>query len=200
MASRSTIDPRGGASFHAAIDVDAPAFPFPHRIEVTVAARERQLAIDTTIIPSGQRAVPVAFGWHPYLRLPGTPRRQWRLRLPARAHLALDDRGIPTGDEQSEAAEAEPIGRRKFDDLYGLGRSITSASSPTASRSRCGRHRISVRAGVGSGRPPVRRARADDAPTNSLVDGTRRSSSRVTRTPRLQPHDRGNTMTKGSRR
>ena len=81
---------RGRAGFRASIDVDAPAFPYPHRIEVSVVAHEHRLALDTTVIPTGSRPVPVAFGWHPYLRLPGTPRRQWQLRLPPRTHLALD--------------------------------------------------------------------------------------------------------------
>jgi galactose mutarotase-like enzyme len=65
--------------------------------------------------------VPVAFGWHPYLQLPDGPRAGWELVLPARRHLALDDRGIPTGAEDAEAEEAAPIGRRTFDDLYALG-------------------------------------------------------------------------------
>ena len=39
-----------------------------------------------------------------------------------RTHVALDERGIPTEAEESESAEAEPIGRRTFDDLYRLGR------------------------------------------------------------------------------
>jgi hypothetical protein len=64
--------------------------------------------------------VPVAFGWHPYLRLPGTPRREWHLRLPSRDHRALDELGIPTGASSREQAEAAPIGRRTFDDLYAL--------------------------------------------------------------------------------
>jgi galactose mutarotase-like enzyme len=114
---------RGGvARFRAAIDVDAPAFPFPHRIEVTAAARDGQLAVATTVVPTGRRRVPVAFGWHPYVRLPGTPRRRWHLCLPPRTHLALDARGIPTGDEAPEPREADPIGRRTFDDLYLLAR------------------------------------------------------------------------------
>ncbi len=114
---------RGGvARFRAAIEVDAPAFPFPHRIEVTVAARDGQLAVATTVVPTGRRRVPVAFGWHPYLRLPGPPRRRWRLGLPPRTHLALDARGIPTGEEAPEPREADPIGRRTFDDLYLLAR------------------------------------------------------------------------------
>ena len=56
------------------------------------------------MIPTSDRAVPVAFGWHPYLQLPDTPRAQWTLQLPAREHLTLDDRGIPTGATTDEPA------------------------------------------------------------------------------------------------
>ena len=192
----------GRASCRAAIDVDAPAFPFPHRIEVTVAARDRQLTVDTTIIPTGQRAVPVAFGWHPYLRLPGTPRRQWRLRLPARTHLALDDAGIPTGGEQAEAAEAEPIGRRTFDDLYRLGRErdLALVADDVA---------ISMRAGTGYPYAqvwvPAGRPFAALEPMTARDEQPRRRHGAARRARRLlhrdvHPHDRGSTMTKGSGR
>jgi aldose 1-epimerase len=113
---------RGVARLAASIDVDDAAFPFPHRIDVLVAAHEDRLVVDTTVVPTGRRRVPVAFGWHPYLRLPASPRSRWHLRLPARRHLALDPRGIPTGASASEPAVVEPIGRRTFDDLYALGR------------------------------------------------------------------------------
>ena len=86
------------ASLRASIVVDAPAFPFPHRIEVAATVRDAQLRVDTTIVATGRRPVPVAFGWHPYLRVPGARRSQWRLRLPPRIHRVLDDRGIPNGD------------------------------------------------------------------------------------------------------
>ena len=112
----------GRAGFRASIDVDAPAFPFPHRIEVSAYAREQSLAIDTTVIPTGRRRVPVAFGWHPYLRLPGTSRSRWHLRLPSRTHLALDELGLPTGATEPAAREGDRIGVRTFDDLYLLGR------------------------------------------------------------------------------
>ena len=87
-----------------------------------MTARDGELGVETTIIPTGRRSVPVAFGWHPYLRLPGVPRSRWRLRLPTRKHLALDASGIPTGVEAAERAEAMPLARRTFDDLYALGR------------------------------------------------------------------------------
>ena len=85
-------------------------------------AADGELAVDTTVIPTGKRRVPVAFGWHPYLRLAGTPRPHWTLRLPSRRHLTLDELGIPTGDDAAVPAEASPLGRRTFDDLYALGR------------------------------------------------------------------------------
>jgi galactose mutarotase-like enzyme len=113
---------RGVPRLTATTIVDAPAFPFPHLLEVAVSAHDDRLVVVTTLVPTGDREVPVAFGWHPYLRVPGTPRSRWQLRLPAREHLALDDRGIPTGASTREPAEAAPVGGRTFDDLYALGR------------------------------------------------------------------------------
>jgi galactose mutarotase-like enzyme len=165
---------RGGrASFCAAIDVGAPAFPFPHRIEVAVAARDSQLRLDTTVIPTGRRAVPVAFGWHPYLRLPGAPRHRWLLRLPARTHVTLDARGIPTGSEEAERGETEPIGRRTFDDLYRLGRDGTLAlvADDSAISMRAGRGYPYAQVWVPPGRP-FAALEPMAARTNGLVEGT----------------------------
>jgi galactose mutarotase-like enzyme len=113
---------RDVARLSATTIVEAPAFPFPHLLEVAVAAHDDRLVVDTTLVPTGDRTVPVAFGWHPYLRLPGAPRSRWSLRLPAREHFALDERGIPTGARAREPAEDDAVGRRRFDDLYALGR------------------------------------------------------------------------------
>ena len=117
--------------------------------------------------------MPAVFGWHPYLRVPGSPRSGWRLRLPARTHLSLDGRGIPTGEEHAEPREAEPIGHRTFDDLYRLGRerNLTLMADDSS---------ISMRAGIGypyaqvwvpKGRP-FAALEPMTARTNSLVAGT----------------------------
>lgn len=95
------------------------AFPFPHRLTVTAAVQGASLEVTTTLEATGDRPVPVAFGWHPYLRLPGAPRSAWRLLLPDRTHLELDG-GLPTGKAADEPAEADPVGDRTFDDLYRL--------------------------------------------------------------------------------
>jgi len=99
----------------------AAAFPFPHRLAVVAGVDGAELEITTTLAATGDRPVPVAFGWHPYLRLPGPARRDWRLELPDREHLALDAEGLPTGAAAAEPAEADPVGERTFDDLYRLG-------------------------------------------------------------------------------
>jgi galactose mutarotase-like enzyme len=112
---------RGGtATVRAAVEIDARAFPFPHCIEVEHRLTASGLRVSTTIVPTGRRRVPVAFGWHPYLRV-GGPRRAWQLELPARTRLALDARGLPTGTAAPERAERAAIATRTFDDLYALG-------------------------------------------------------------------------------
>ena len=87
------------------------AFPFPHT--VTVDARlhaDRGLTITTEVRPTSDRAVPISFGWHPYLRLPHAPRREWELRWPACEHIEVDERVIPTGVRTPQPEQREPIG------------------------------------------------------------------------------------------
>ncbi|HEX6312830.1 MAG TPA: aldose 1-epimerase [Acidimicrobiia bacterium] len=96
------------------------AFPFPHVVEIDARVTRESLEMTTTLRPTTDRAVPLAFGFHPYLRLPAGDRSTWRLLMPARRHLALDGRGIPTGESAAEPAEAAAIGKRTFDDLYTL--------------------------------------------------------------------------------
>lgn len=97
------------------------AFPFPHQMVAEIEVDGRSLSVSTSVRPLEDRAVPVSFGFHPYLRLPRGKRSTWHLLLPEREHLELDDRSIPTGRRVREAAEREPIGSRTFDDLYALG-------------------------------------------------------------------------------
>jgi len=104
------------------------AFPFPHVL--TVDARlhaERGLTIVTEVRAASDRAVPISFGWHPYVRLPGTPRARWELRWPACEHVDVDARTIPTGRRTAQSRERDLIGRRTFDDHYALGRDRTFA-------------------------------------------------------------------------
>jgi aldose 1-epimerase len=106
--------------FGAHLDLMA-SFPFPHELRIEASVEATTLRVDTTLAPTGDRLVPVSFGYHPYLCLPGARRENVRLRLPERRHLELDDRQLPTGRAHVEEAEDEPVGTRTFDDLYELG-------------------------------------------------------------------------------
>ena len=70
------------------------------------------------LIPSGDWAVPVAFGFHPLLRLPGVERERWMLELPVTSRMLLDDRMLPTGESEQVEIPSAPLGDRSFDDAF----------------------------------------------------------------------------------
>jgi galactose mutarotase-like enzyme len=94
------------------------AFPFPHELAVEASLSPRALRIATTVRATGDVAVPIAFGYHPYLRIPGAERADWEVRLPPRRHLALDASGLPTGARTPEDAAQLRLGDLGFDDGY----------------------------------------------------------------------------------
>jgi aldose 1-epimerase len=148
------------------------SFPFPHTLAVAVTVEAATLTMSTTLAPTTDRAVPVAFGYHPYLRLPGVRRHDVSLRLPSRRHLELDERMVPSGVARVEDAEDEPIGARTFDDHYELGDDRRLAV-------RGGGRRVSLLLGDGYRFAQVFAPPAADfvclepltAPINALVDG-----------------------------
>lgn len=101
------------------VDADRlAAFPFPHEVEHTITLGARALRIATSVRATGEVAVPIAFGFHPWLTLPGAPRAEWTLALPARRHLLTHGRSIPSGAAVREAAESAPLGGRFLDEGY----------------------------------------------------------------------------------
>jgi galactose mutarotase-like enzyme len=107
----------------ARLDFDAhpellAAFPFRHVLDLEVVLSPGSLTIVTSVRPTGDAAVPIAFGFHPYLRIPGVPREQWRVALPPRRRLSLDHRSIPTGTGERHPATRFRLAGRAFDDGY----------------------------------------------------------------------------------
>ncbi len=112
-------------------------FPFRHRLEMAATLRPEGLTLETMLVAGHDGPVPVSFGFHPYFGLPGLPRSQWRLVLPAMRRLALDRRQIPTGKEEPFGGMDAELGAVDFDDgfvmldgtepfsLEGAGRRIT---------------------------------------------------------------------------
>jgi galactose mutarotase-like enzyme len=164
---------------HARFDFTAQkdlfgAFPFAHELEMDVRLEEATLTVVTMLRPTGDVAVPISFGYHPYFTLPGVPRAEWEVELPVREHIVVDDRMIPTGErEPAEGVEDGPLGSRTFDDGYD---SVPSGARFAVSG---GDRRIEVTFADGYPVAVVYAPDNDDvvcfepmtAPTNALVSG-----------------------------
>jgi aldose 1-epimerase len=94
------------------------AFPFRHDLGYEASLQDGRLEIAVTVHACGQDTVPVAFGFHPYLSLPGTPRERWRVELPAMRTLVLDDPQIPTSPGEELPSQEFELAEREFDDGF----------------------------------------------------------------------------------
>ena len=94
------------------------SFPFPHVLAVAVRLAERALTVRTTVTATGDTAIPLCFGFHPYLHLPDVPRGEWIIETPPLRHLRRDERGLPTGESEPRPATEEALGGTGFDDAY----------------------------------------------------------------------------------
>jgi aldose 1-epimerase len=149
------------------------AFPFPHELLFEASLAGTTVTIATTVRASGDTAVPIAFGYHPYLRLPGIDRADWEVAIPVRERLELDDLMLPTGEREPVRVESGPLGSRTFDDGY-----VAPAASAPFVLAGAGRR---IELSLEQGYPYAQVYAPDDddviayepmtAPTNALVEG-----------------------------
>ncbi|WP_407686904.1 aldose 1-epimerase [Mycobacterium sp. HUMS_1102779] len=107
----------------AEVDVGADprllaGFPYPHVLTVSAQLAGRTLTVSTTVTATGDTPVPLCFGFHPYLHLPGVARGDWTIQTPPLRHLALDERGLPTGSAELQPEQEILLGDKGFDDAY----------------------------------------------------------------------------------
>jgi aldose 1-epimerase len=149
------------------------AFPYPHSVRIEARLSGAELTILTTVRAGEESPVPIAFGFHPYFRLPGVPRGEWELTAPVGERLQLDERMLPTGRREAARIEPAPLGSRTFDDAF----LAPACAEPFALEG--GGRRLEVR--IGDGYPYCQLyAPGDDdaiaiepmtAPTNALLSG-----------------------------
>lgn len=113
------------ASLTAQLDFGAhpellAVFPFPHVLELAIRLEAATLELTTTVTAGREGAVPLSFGFHPYLAPPGAVRDEWWVELPARTALELDSFSLPTGAATELAPEAFALGSRTYDDLFAV--------------------------------------------------------------------------------
>jgi aldose 1-epimerase len=93
-------------------------FPFPHQLRVEAGISDHTLTIATTVHASGDVPVPIAFGYHPYLSLPGLERSAWLVEIPVSERVVLDSEELPTGEVEPADVADGPLGSRTFDDEF----------------------------------------------------------------------------------
>lgn len=149
-------------------------FPFVHELCVDALVTETALALETTLHATGDRPVPISFGYHPYLRPPGEwPRDRWQVTLGASQRLVLDQRMIPTGAREPLAPASFELGGRSLDD------GLAELASPPAFSAGAGSGSLSVSFDAGYAYAQVYAPAGQDlicfepmtAPTNALVSG-----------------------------
>jgi len=113
-------------------------FPFRHWLELTASLASDALTLETTLAAHGDGPVPVSFGFHPYLSLPGVSRADWLLHLPPMERVVLDWKGIPIGEETPFAGLDAKVGELDLDDGFALFDEQTIISLA------CARRRISI--------------------------------------------------------
>ena len=112
-------------------------FPFAHTLEITYRLDRGMLEVDTRINNLSAEPMPVAIGFHPYLKLTDAPRDEWTVSIGARTEWTLAPDKIPTGETRPieqllpnpRAAVLKPLDLdHVFGDLIrdGSGRSMTS--------------------------------------------------------------------------
>ncbi len=110
------------AQLTAALEFDRPellaAFPFPHRVQMEVRLGAGALEVRTTLTATGEKAVPIAFGFHPYLQIPGVPRSRWTVSFPVHRRMQLDELQIPTGHTEEVSPITGPVGDQVWDDGF----------------------------------------------------------------------------------
>jgi len=93
-------------------------FPFEHELRLEVTIERGRLEVVTTLRATGREPVPVAFGYHPYLRIPGVDRDAWQVTFAESERLLLDERMIPTGRRVPLSRRSLRLGDRGFDDAF----------------------------------------------------------------------------------
>jgi aldose 1-epimerase len=110
-------------------------FPFRHELRYEARLGGGRLEIEVSVHARGEDAVPIAFGFHPYL-VPsggtspaggaspsgppssGSEREGWLVELPAMRALELDASQIPVGHGRELAAQRFELGAHVLDDGF----------------------------------------------------------------------------------
>jgi aldose 1-epimerase len=115
-------DGRDRDALEARLDWSSPEllelFPYRHEVRLEIRVADGELAIATAVRATGGDSVPVSFGYHPYLRIPDSPREAWDVQLGATRRLVLDERSIPTGAREPVTERRMKLDQTSWDTAF----------------------------------------------------------------------------------
>ena len=139
-------------------------FPFPHRLEMAATLGRAGLTLETSLFAGVDGPVPVAFGFHPYVGLPGSGPR--RLASPCRrcGGSCSTGRGSPPAMKSPSTHSTPRSDSAAFDDTSRPRGGERPSDFPEAGGSYYGpvARGLPVHPGLRAGGPGPHRARADD--------------------------------------
>ena len=103
-------------------------FPHRHQLRITFEVGPGCLRATTVVEADGGDDVPISFGWHPYLAIPGVTHDHLELEVSDLQRVRLDDRGLPLRSATDDLLCDPPhavggsLAGRSFDDLYRIER------------------------------------------------------------------------------
>jgi aldose 1-epimerase len=119
--ARGTADERSASMCatleQASVELLSGIYPFAYELEIEIRVDRAGLR-HVTVLRALEDGVPVSFGYHPYLRLPGADRSRWTVNARARARQRPDARGLPTGRTHAPATVVGRLGTRTLDDGF----------------------------------------------------------------------------------
>jgi aldose 1-epimerase len=94
-------------------------FPFAHNVEMTYRLADGALEVETAIENLSTEPLPLSLGYHTYYRVPDSPRDDWKVVIPARDQVVLNDLLVPTGERKPVSFPSPlPLGAAKLDDVF----------------------------------------------------------------------------------
>lgn len=108
-------------------------YPFPFDFYVKYTLTNSELIIQTKIRNTGNTAMPIGFGWHPYFKLDTENIDVLKMQFPDCQSVEVDNRMIPTGETKDYAkfSDLTTIGKTKLDTCFILNHSDSKRATIT---------------------------------------------------------------------
>lgn len=111
-------------------------WPFAHEYEMTYRLTDGVLEVTTKVRNLSAKPMPVVLGFHPYFKLPGVPRSEASVHIPAKEHVETDAHLVATGElKPANLPDWVSLKDHTFDDGYtdltreGDGRAVFSVEA-----------------------------------------------------------------------